>query len=255
VFSAPAEAYDAFMGGYSRLLAPRFAAFAGIAAGQRVVDVGCGPGALTEVLAGLVGPESVAAADPSPGFVAACASRVPDADVRAAPAEALPWDDGAFDASLAQLVFAFVGDPSAGLAEMTRVVQTGGVVATCMWELDAMAMLRTFWDAASMFDTAAPAEGSRTRFANRGELEQLWRSGRLDEVVVEAIDVEREYPDFESYWRPFLAGIGPAGSYCAALDPDARDAVREECRRRLGAAERGFTLAARAWAVRGRVPR
>ena len=253
MFSAPAEAYDAFMGGYSHLLAPPFAEFAAADAGQRIVDVGCGPGALTEVLAAVVGPASTCAADPSPGFVAACASRVPGADVRTAPAEALPWDDASFDAALAQLVFAFVGDPPQGLAEMCRVVRPGGVVAACTWDLDEMAMLRRFWDAALVLQPAAPAEGSATRFANRRDIEELWRSGSLADVAVEPIDIEREYADFDAYWQPFLAGIGPAGAYCVALDEDARVALREECRRQLGTPAGSFTLPARAWAVRGRL--
>jgi ubiquinone/menaquinone biosynthesis C-methylase UbiE len=254
VFSAPADSYDAFMGGYSRLLAPRFAAFAGIAPGQRVADVGCGPGALTQVLADLVGPGSVAAADPSPGFVATCAHRLPGVEVSEAPAEALPWSNASFDGVLAQLVFAFVSDPSVGLAEMTRVVRPGGVVATCMWDLDEMMMLRTFWDAASALEPAAPTEGTRLRFGNRAELEHLWWSGTLEDLAVEPIDVEREYVDFDAWWTPFLAGVGPAGSYCAGLEPEARDALRDECRHRLGAPGGTFTLPARAWAVRGRAP-
>ena len=133
-FFVGADAYDRFMGRYSILLAPSFADLAGISAGQRVVDVGCGPGALTAELVARVGPEAVAAIDPSDAFVDAMRERHPGVDVRQAAAEDLPFEDRAFDAALAQLVVHFMTDPVAGLHEMARVVRPGGVVAACVWD-------------------------------------------------------------------------------------------------------------------------
>ena len=251
MFSVP-DAYDDFMGRWSRLLAPEFAAFADVAPQQRVLDVGCGPGALTEVLGARVGNDRVSASDPSPQFVDACRSRVPGADVREAPAESLPFADASFDVTLAQLVFPFVGDARAGVAEMKRVTTPSGIVATCTWDLENMEMLRVFWDAAVSLDASAPAEGGRTRFGNRDDVEALWRDSDLRDVTVAPIDVTRTYRDFDDYWTPFLAGIGPAGAYCTSLASDARDALRDECRRRIGASNATITLSARAWAVRGR---
>src|SRR5436305_14563109 len=132
-------AYDNFMGRYSARLAPLFADFAGIEGGERVLDVGAGTGALTAELARRS--PSVAAVDPSPEFVAALRHRFPDVDARQAPAEELPWPDESFDGALAQLVVSFMADAPAGIAEMRRVVRSGGVVAACMWELDEMQML------------------------------------------------------------------------------------------------------------------
>src|SRR4051794_2171286 len=122
-FAVTADAYDRFMGRFSERLAPVFADFAGVAAGMRVVDVGCGPGALTVVLAERLGAGSVAAADPAPLFAEACRARVPGADVRQAPAEQLPFEDAAYDAALAQLVVSFMRDADAGLAQMRRVLR------------------------------------------------------------------------------------------------------------------------------------
>ena len=133
-FEVAAEAYDRFMGRYSVQLAPQLADFAGIAAGQRVLDVGCGPGALTGELVQRLGAEAVTAVDPSEPFVAAAKARHPGVEVQRASAESLPFDDGAFDAALAQLVVHFMADPVAGLREMARVTRPGGVVAACVWD-------------------------------------------------------------------------------------------------------------------------
>ncbi len=148
-FNVAAEVYDRFMGRYSTLLAPQMADFGGVAAGQRVVDVGCGPGALIAELVPRVGESSVSAVDPSPPFVAAARARFPGVMVEEAPAEALPFADDDFDAALAQLVVHFMADPVAGLREMARVTRPGGVVAACVWDLaGGRAPLSLFWDVA-----------------------------------------------------------------------------------------------------------
>ena len=133
-FEVAGADYDRFMGRYSRLLAPQLADFAGIAAGQRVLDVGSGPGALTAELVARLGRRRVVAVDPSAAFVAALRERLPDVEAAQASAEALPFGDDAFDAALAQLVVHFMADPVAGLREMARVTRTGGVVAACVWD-------------------------------------------------------------------------------------------------------------------------
>ncbi len=133
-FDVAADAYDRFMGRYSQLLSPQMADLAGVRPGQRVLDVGCGPGALTAELVTRLGPEGVGAVDPSEPFVAAARARHPGVDVSQASAEELPFADGSFDAALAQLVVHFMKDPVAGLAEMARVTRPGGVVAACVWD-------------------------------------------------------------------------------------------------------------------------
>lgn len=113
-FDVAAEAYDHFMGRYSRLLSAQLADFAGVYGGQRVLDVGCGPGALTAELVARLGPAAVAAVDPSEPFVAAARARNPGVDVRRSSAERLPFPKGTFDAALAQLVVHFMTDPVVG---------------------------------------------------------------------------------------------------------------------------------------------
>jgi SAM-dependent methyltransferase len=250
-FAIPADAYDAFMGRYSRRLAGALADFAGVGGDTRVVDIGCGPGALSEELVRRLGAGRVAAAEPAEAFVAACRRRCPGVDVRLAPAEALPWPDATFDAALAQLVLTFMRDAPAGVREMRRVVRPGGGVAACSWDLrGGMTMLRTFWEAARRVRDDPPDE-SGMRWNTPDELRELWSLAGLQDVVVEAIESEAEYADFDDFWKPFRTGVGPAGAYCARLDEPTRERVREECRRLLGDPTGPFTLSARAWAVRG----
>jgi ubiquinone/menaquinone biosynthesis C-methylase UbiE len=249
-FAAPAEAYDRYMGRWSRRLAPLLADFAGVKDGMRVLDVGCGPGSLTEHLAERVGARQVHAVDPSEQFVQACAARVPRAEVAVASAEQLPWADGVMDVVLSQLVVNFLPDPPAGVREMGRVARRG-VVAGCVWDYERMGMLRPFWDAALALDPEAPAEHLVMRFAKPPELRDLWLEAGLEDVETSVFEVEEHYASFEEWWEPFTAGVGPGGGYCAALEPAAREALREECRRRLGEPGGAFRLQAAASAVRG----
>jgi SAM-dependent methyltransferase len=253
-FLASADAYDRHVGRYGAPLARALIGFAGVEPGMRALDVGCGPGALARELAGVVGEAGVTAVDPSPPFARACAARLPRARVLVAPAEELPFADGAFDTTLSQLVVNFMRDARAGVREMARVTRPGGLVASCVWDYaGGMTLLRAFWDAARDVDPAAAAldEGVVMPFCGEGELEALWRDAGLREVRSGPLVARASYLGFEDLWAPLPAGVGPSGAYCAALAEGRRAALRDAFRRRLDVADGPFELRARAWAVAG----
>lgn len=251
-FSTSGEAYDLFMGRYAIPLADRFATFAQVSVGTRVLDVGCGPGALTRELSDRLGAGAVSACDPSTSFVAACAARNPGVDVRLGDAAQLPFGDAGFDAVLSQLVLHFVPDPAAAAAEMQRVLRPGGAIATCVWDFGhGMQLLRAFWDAALSLDAGAPDEHRVMRFGRPGEIAQWLTDAGLREVTETTLAVTSTYRDFDELWAGFLAGVGPAGSYCLSLPPSDRDALRAALADRLGNPEGPLTLEAVARAGSG----
>jgi SAM-dependent methyltransferase len=255
VFETPAEVYDRFMGRYSSELARELVRRAVAGRDGTAIDVGCGPGALTLELAERLGPEHVAAVDPSASFAQACAARLPGVRVQVAGAEQLPFENATFDFALAQLVMNFIADPEAGAGEMRRVTRPGGTVAAAVWDYAGeMVLLRSFWDAAAALDPGAAGkdEGRSMRFGTPEELERLWRSAGLDGTEVEPVTVSATYTGFEDLWAPLERGVGPAGAYAAALEPGDRAALRDELRRRLAVDDKPFSLSARAWVAVGR---
>jgi SAM-dependent methyltransferase len=247
-FDVAAEAYDRYMGRYSRLLSGQLADLASIRRGQRVLDIGCGTGALTGELVGRLGPAGVAAVDPSEAFVAATRERHPGVDVRRAPAEHLPFPGEAFDAALAQLVVHFMKDPVAGITEMARVTRRDGVVAACVWDHGgSQGPLRLFWDAARALDPDVDDE-SELPGTREGQLAELFEAAGLREIEAAALSVSLEHPTFDAWWEPFTRGVGPAGDYLASLDADRRTELRESCRRQVSSEP--FVVDAVAWAAR-----
>ena len=250
-FAVAAESYDRFMGRYSVLLAPQLADLAAVTDGQRVLDVGCGPGALTTELVRRLGAAAVAAVDPSGQFVEAARERHPGVMVEQAAAEQLPFPDDAFDASLAQLVVHFMADPGAGLREMARVTRSDGVVAACVWDHGGgRGPLSLYWEAARTLDPDVEDE-SKLAGARAGHLTELFGAAGLRAVEETSHPVLVEHPTFEDWWEPFTLGVGPAGAYLARLDPSDRERLRELCRVRLGPMPVSLTV--HAWAARGLV--
>jgi ubiquinone/menaquinone biosynthesis C-methylase UbiE len=250
-FVVPAEAYGRFMGRFSEPLAAVFADACGVREGQRVLDVGCGPGALTAELVRRLGPDAVTAIDPSPPFVEATAARFPRVDVRTGSAEDLPFADASFDAALAQLVVHFMADPVQGLREMRRVTRPGGTVGACVWDFgEGGSPLSVFWRAAREVDPAAPDESGRAG-THQGQLVDLAEQAGLRAIEPGTVAVTVEFATFDAWWEPFGLGVGPVGSYVRGLDPEALAVLRSRCAELLPPAP--FAVTASAWSVTARV--
>jgi SAM-dependent methyltransferase len=262
---AAGDAYEAYVGRWSRAVAAEFVAWLRTAPGgarPRVtgggawLDVGCGTGALSQAVLSAADPALVVGADPSLGFLADARARLgAQARLVAADARRLPAGDARFDAVVSGLVLNFVPDPGLAVREMARAARAGGRVAAYVWDYAGrMELMRHFWDAAAALDPAAAAldEGRRFGVCRPEPLARLFRDAGLDGVEVRPIEVPTRFRDFDDYWTPFLGGQGPAPGYAVALDEPARAALREELRRRLPvAADGSIPLVARAWAVAG----
>jgi SAM-dependent methyltransferase len=248
-FDVAAAAYDRFMGRYSTKLAPALVDLADVDGATNVLDVGCGPGALTAELVRRFGSGAVAAVDPSERFVAAARERYPGADVRRSTAEDLPFDDRAFDATLAQLVVHFMTDPVAGLAEMARVTLADGVLAASVWDsAGERAPTSAFWHAARELHGEVEDE-SGLAGSRGGQLTELFKAAGLSGVEEVALSVAVDFATFDDWWEPFTFGVGPAGGYARTLGESELSMLRERCRDLLP--EAPFTLTAFAWAARG----
>jgi SAM-dependent methyltransferase len=252
--SAASHPYDRHVGRYGKALAAGLIEVAGVSRGDRVLDVGCGTGRLTMELGGVVGAENVAAVDTSESVLAVCRARVPEADIRVASAEALPFADGEFDTVLAQLVVNLVEDPPGALREMARVANSGGTVAACFWDDEEMPLLRSLWDAARAVAPQALAgvsERAQVGVADLEVLREWWTGAGLHDVTLGELEVGGEYESFDDLWASFEAGVGHSGALYVSLEPEQRAAVRADARRRLGSPDGPFRLTARARTVRG----
>lgn len=257
---ASGAAYEAYIGRWSRRVAPEFLAWLGIPPGQRWLDVGSGTGVLTAAILAASHPHSVVGIDPSEGFVGHARAAVVDARARfeVATAAETGLPDHAVDVVVAGLVLNFVPDASAALAEAGRVVRPGGLVAGYVWDYaEGMQLIRHFWEAAVVLDPKAAAleQGGRFPIAARDPLAAAFAAAGLEAVEVRSIEIPTVFSDFDDYWTPFLGGTGPAPTYLASLAGPARDDLRDRLRASLARDPDGsIRLSARAWAAKGRRP-
>jgi SAM-dependent methyltransferase len=245
IFHTEGDAYDEFMGRYSTRLAPLFAEFAGVRAGERVLDVGAGTGALTREL--MARGAAVVAVEPSPEFTRALRLAFPQIEVHEAPAERLPFADDSFDIALAQLVVAFLADPSQAVRELRRVANR---VAICMWGVEEVDMFAAIGRTARALGSGSAEQGAR-RFRTPQELHDLLVEGGLGDVTTCVLDVSATYAGFDDFWRALGRQVGPAGAWLHALDDHRRGLAYEELRRQLGSPSGEFELQARAYGALG----
>lgn len=252
-YFADAQAYERFMGRWSRLIAPLLVEFAGLADATRVLDAGCGTGALATELAARSPAFRVTGIDISPAYVAAAHAAAADGRVSFAVGDAqrLNFPRAAFDAAASLLAFNFIPAPRLALAELRRVVRPAGIIAAAVWDYSAgMQMLRVFWDAAMALDPAAANRDERHMpLCRAGELRALWQAAGMGDVAEAGLEAPARFESFDDFWSPFLLGQGPAGAYAASLPAAGLARLRDELARRLPRAP--FTLRARVWAVRG----
>jgi SAM-dependent methyltransferase len=257
---ASGDAYEPYVGRWSRLIAREFVNWLGVPSGGEWLDVGCGTGALCEVILQTASPRRVTGIDPSDGFVEFARHKVTDqrATFQVGDAQALPIPDGFFDATVAGLVVNFVSDQVKAVTEMRRVTRPGGTVAGYVWDYAGeMQLMRRFWDAAVTLDQSAIPldEGRRFPVCHPEPLATLFRDIGLDRVQVRAIVVPTIFKNFDDYWNPFLGGQAPAPGYCMSLSEEQRAVLRERVRGNLPTRADGtIHLMARAWAVRGTQP-
>ena len=250
------EAYERFMGRWSRLLAPLFLEFSDLEDGDAVLDVGSGTGALASAVLSAVEPSQVIGVDPSAAYVNYARSRTSDDRVifEEGDGQELRFPDDSFDAAISLLVINFIPDPGKALNEMIRVTRPRGVVAAAVWDYDeGMEMLRLFWDEAVALNPSSEARDERNMpFSREGELADLWREHGLVDVQGAPLVISMSFPSFDDFWSPFLEGQGPAGAYVASLSEEERLELEGRLRERLQAQGVGaITLTGRAWAVRG----
>jgi SAM-dependent methyltransferase len=255
-----AEAYERFMGRWSRQLAPALAEYSDVNDGGAVLDVGSGTGVLAFAVRDATTTTRVLGIDRSPEYVAHASTKNTDSRVRFAvgDAQALRLADASFDRTMSLLVLNFVPDRRRALGEMIRVTKPGGVVSSAVWDYgEGMEMLRVFWDEATALDPAAlPRDEKHMPLCKQGELAALFRDAKLEAISETAFVARLRFTSFDDYWEPFRLGQGPAGAYVAELSREREEALRERLRRRLlgDGADRTIEMQARAWAAKGTVP-
>ena len=254
---AAGEAYEPYVGRWSRLVARDFIDWLALPSGGRWLDFGCGTGALTQTIVARTAPATVAGLDPSDQFIAFARRQTQDRRVgfQTGDAQALPFADMAFDAAVSGLVLNFVPDPALAVAEMKRVLRRGGTGAVYVWDYAGeMQLMRHFWNAAIALDpTAQPLdEGQRFPICRPERLLSLFGDCGFDQTECRVLDVPTVFKNFDDYWSPFLGGQGPAPGYCSTLSDDRRAMLSEHVRATLPVERDGsIRLIARAFAVRG----
>jgi SAM-dependent methyltransferase len=257
---ASGEAYEHYIGRWSRKVAEQFLAWLQVSSGQTWGDVGCGSGALVDSILAECDPNVVIAIDRSEGFIAEARRRIYDHRVRfdVGDATVLPWPSGSCDVTVSGLVLNFVSDAGRMAKEMARVTRPGGRVAAYVWDYaQGMQMMQHFWDAAVELDPADAKldEAKRFPLCQPEPLKLLFQEAGLTSISVRPIDIPTIFRDFDDYWLPFLGKQGAAPTYLASVDDETRERIRALLQSRLAPGADGtITMAARAWAVQGAVP-
>ncbi len=253
-----ADAYEAFMGRWSRPLARKFVEWLEPPPSAHWLEVGCGTGALTSAICDRCEPATVLACDPSVPFLEHARRQVSDARASfvVAGAENLPHREGGFDLVVSGLVLNFLPDPARFAASVRERLRPGGSFAVYVWDYrDGMEFLKAFWEEAVAVDprAAARTEGLGFALCRPPALAALLETAGLVQVQTGPLEIPTDFADFDDCWLPFLGGTGTGPNYATSLDAPSRDLLRERLQRRLEPQTDGsIRLKARAWAIRGR---
>jgi len=248
--------YDYYMGVWSRLVGHAFLDWVAAPSGLRWLDVGCGNGAFTQMLADRCEPASLDGVDPAAPMLefARAVPSLAAAHFRQGNAMALPYPADSFDAAVMPLVIFFVPEPARGVAEMARVVRPGGMVAAYGWDMtgDGFPYSAVRDELCDMGITPPEAP---SQDASRPEVMQsLWEGAGLTAIQSRVFTVQRTFPDFDDYWSTVLAGPATS-SVLRSMQPEDLARLRERLRKRLVPdASGGITYSARANAIKGQVP-
>src|SRR5687768_3107088 len=254
---ASGDAYEPYVGRWSRLVAQEFLPWLDVPEGRQWLDVGSGTGALSQTILKLAVPKAVKGIDRSEHFVEFARKQVnhPNIEFEVGDAQALPVESESYDVAVSGLVLNFVPQPDHMVAEMKRAVRNGGMIALYVWDhARKMQFMRHFWNAAAALNSDAHDldEGRRSLICNPQLLMKLFQDAGLSEIETRPIDISTDFKDFDDFWLPFLGGQGPAPSYVMSLSEERRAQLRERIYNSLPFALDGtIPLVARAWAVRG----
>lgn len=251
------DAYERYVGRWSRAVAPAFLRWLDAPPGERWLDIGCGTGALTEAIVAGCEPSWVGGVEPSAGFLDTARARLGTrAQLRQGSAEAIPFDDDTADVVVSGLVLNFVPDPARAVTEMARVTRPGGTVAAYVWDYaGGMELMRAFWDAAVGLDPTAPDEGARFPLCEPHALARVFTEAGLVAAETNGVEIPTTFSSFDDYWTPFLGGQGSAPTYAMSLSDRDRERLRDALRERVSTEPDGsIRMHARAWAVRASVP-
>lgn len=256
---ANALGYEQLMGRWSVRLAPLYTDFARLRDGGRILDVGCGTGALINTIADKTRTSEIVGIDPAQSFIDYARTRFNDPRIvlEVGDAMQLPFPTAHFEQTLSLLVMMFIPQPERAANDMKRVTRPGGTVSACTWHRDKLELTSIFWEEACRLDPGADARAQRPKHSNReGQLAALWQSAGLVDVEETAIKMQLPFASFNDFWDPHLRGVAPQGVYVASLSEENREALRKALHSRIlgGCQDAAFTLTATALAVRGTVP-
>jgi ubiquinone/menaquinone biosynthesis C-methylase UbiE len=258
-----ADTYDSYMGRWSKKLAELFLDFAGLADGERVLDIGCGTGSLTFALPVRKNIAAVQAIDYEAQFVEAARERNNDSRINIQQGDAcsLQFADSQFDRALSMLVLHFVPDSDRAVAEMRRVVRPGGVAAATVWDnYGGQPGIRMFWDTLAAIEPQADTRRSAflIRPTNRAhELASAFSRAGFADVTETELSIRMEFANFDDYWIPLMAGQGTQAAYLESLPGEIRQRIVNAVRNAYlsGQPDGPRSFVSVAWAVRGTVPR